>query len=427
MLEALLNSEVYSDHFDVFGDAGGSSTIGSIVNELPNSLILGKMESLDAILGLKNTFERVEEESLYSLDAYYNDLVRLTVETLFDSSSASLGSTLAPQILNDPIFTATNPPSSTPSSPSPQFSKITSTKPSVGTYSMPSSSSSSTLSSLREKEREREREKQQLALLQQKLREAQLKLEAEVKLRNQKESNLEAAYERLSKNMKLVEEKSRECEAMMRKQMKEIEQTIQREKKREKEKKGSPFDRSKSDAERRLSDLEEKLRSLGDQSNQVRTTSAYAKQRLQQEHYVTSTPELHLFSRTFQMKLSDLFLACKSLASGKIVQEDSRKLQATETLISWTTQSVPVPGVEVAASLLTRCAKEWHNRFRDKRHERMSEIAQNVTAFEAMSGELALLLAIKYEDQIVLLKPKGVVTFAKVGCQKFACSCHSRH
>lgn len=146
-------------------------------------------------------------------------------------------------------------------------------------------------------------------------------------------------------------------------------------------------------------------------ANQATLVQEYNKNQdvILEQSYLRQHKQLWLFYQCIQLKLNELFLGYKTLASGQVQMQDqlSKGERGVQMALTVAGDLIPFPGAATAATLVTGLMRLYKNRKTDMRTDKISTTAVSVNAMEQISENCARVLALRYENQIRACEEQG--------------------
>jgi len=140
---------------------------------------------------------------------------------------------------------------------------------------------------------------------------------------------------------------------------------------------------------------------------------------MMQRNRLRKYPSMCSFYQSLQLNLNRVMVALLSIQS-KLVQQSDKKSTITnicQTAITLAGESVPLPGIEAAANVITLSMKRYRSKKRKQKNSQMSIIAINVGDMEEISEACARLLTFRYAEQLNTLTVKGAKLWGAVGAR----------
>lgn len=146
-------------------------------------------------------------------------------------------------------------------------------------------------------------------------------------------------------------------------------------------------------------------------SNQEILMHEYAKNQVDvsEQNYLRQHKQLWLFYQCIQMKLNEMFLGYKTLASGLVTHQalSTKTDRALVTALQVAGDLVPLPGAATVAGLISGAFRIYKQRKAELKTEEVSVAAVSVSNMEHISEYCARVLALRYEPQLRALEDQG--------------------
>jgi len=150
--------------------------------------------------------------------------------------------------------------------------------------------------------------------------------------------------------------------------------------------------------------LKEELRQATGQQEALMERLQASNELVLEQRHIAQQAEMALFYQTVQMKLNQILLASKLVASGVIPNKSKTMIQKGMELAG---DLVPFPGAKTAALILSKGIGFYQQRRYKAKEERKAQLTVTVSAMEALTEEVARRLAFTYEEQLGFLTREG--------------------
>lgn len=176
-----------------------------------------------------------------------------------------------------------------------------------------------------------------------------------------------------------------------------------------------------TDKDARYEELHHQLHEL-QVSQELLMKDYRAKQNLlAKQAYLYQTPQLRFFYRCVQLKLAEVFLAIKSLASGMIDIPVSKKTQIAQKVIEIIGGNIPLPGASLIAAVIGKGLGMKDEADAKRRIEQQSASVPTIADIETIAESTARELSYRYEEQLMQLTPEGAKMLGACALARIMC------
>jgi Ran GTPase-activating protein (RanGAP) involved in mRNA processing and transport len=136
---------------------------------------------------------------------------------------------------------------------------------------------------------------------------------------------------------------------------------------------------------------------------------------LAEQREIECSEPLRLFYRSLQIKLQELFLACKTLDSGMVAREKTTTQDKIAQAIQLAGECFPLPGASIVTGIVSKGVQYRSDKAEEQKAERISHLLVGFAEIDRVTEHTARELTLRYTEQLKMLTLEGAKLLGECG------------